>query len=456
MKFLLTTLCCTLILNLSAQVWKSHNPPFPDTIGIADIEVVSERVVWAVGVRYDVNDSLYNYFGPSKTYVARTQDGGTTWSVDTVPMGSNPFVARLSALDGTTAWVAGLNNFGNSKVLKTTDGGKTWKDNSPPFDPAISWVDYVHAISSAKVVIIGDPRDGEFEIYNTGNAGAVWTKISGANIPDPLPNEFGYNNCGAAIGNTIWFGTNKGRIFRSRNAGLNWEVFETPLGEVFGNFSFSDENNGIIATSYGFGKTSLMYRTTDGGATWQQLENLPYNGKFLNFNIAAYIPNSPFLVQGLAPGFKSNLTGPYETWVSSDRGDTWKQVSTGELIGWPTFLDNKTGWAGDFQQLKGKTRLHQYIGSPFVGLFSPSKFDAAVTLSPNPAHNLIQVQVSVGRATDFWLLLNDAQGRLWHKIEVTKTAVFSETIDLKTLPPGLYTLTILSEKGSVVHQVIKK
>ena len=133
---------------LSAQTpWKEYTPPFGDTIAIADIKVVNENVIWAVGLRLDVNDSLFNYFFPSKTYVALTQDGGATWSVDTVPMGVNPFVASMTALDGSTAWVSGLSNYGNSKLLKTTNGGKTWKDNSPGFDPINSSKNQMKALT---------------------------------------------------------------------------------------------------------------------------------------------------------------------------------------------------------------------------------------------------------------------------------------------------------------------
>ncbi|MBK8854390.1 MAG: hypothetical protein IPN10_09875 [Saprospiraceae bacterium] len=72
---------------------------------------------------------------------------------------------------------------------------------------------------------MGDPREGEFEIYHTANGGQFWTRVSGDKIPDPLPGEFGYNNDFDVVGNTIWFGTNKGRIYRSSNSGTNWEVF---------------------------------------------------------------------------------------------------------------------------------------------------------------------------------------------------------------------------------------
>ncbi len=56
--------------NLSAQTWQTHAPPFPDTIGIADLHVVNENVIWAVGLRYGVDDSLYYFGAGNETYYA--------------------------------------------------------------------------------------------------------------------------------------------------------------------------------------------------------------------------------------------------------------------------------------------------------------------------------------------------------------------------------------------------
>ena len=437
---------------LSAQTWKTYTPPFPDTIGIADIEVVNANVIWAVGLKYIADDSFYTYFAPSKTYVALTKDGGATWAVNTIPIGSNPFVANLTALDGSAAWVATLNNNGNSKVLKTNDGGATWTDAKVPYDPAASWADYIHSVSPAKIVIVGDPRDGEFEIYTTGNAGQVWNRVPGASIPDPQPNEFGFNNIGDAVGNTIWFGTSTGRVFRSKSGGLSWEAYATPAPYV-DFLSFSDESNGMV-TSGNFSSTApatQIYRTANGGETWENVT--PASNSFRLVG-AECIPNSPYLIMCGTTGSILN-ENKFKTWVSADRGSTWKEVSSGQIAHWPTFLDGKTGWAGEAQQFSHKTKLYQYIGSPLVGLLTPAALDADVTLSPNPTSDLVRVQVRAREAGDFWVMLHDAQGNLLRKIEVSGAASFDKELIVSDLPAGLYTVTVSGASGSVSRGVAK-
>ena len=454
MKIFFPLLFSWLILPFAgAQTWIAHTPPFPDTIGIADIHVVNANVIWAVGLRYGVDDSLYYFGAGNETFYAVTSDGGATWKTGDVPMGTTPFIANITATDAGTALIIGLEDFGNAKTLKTTDGGVSWQISPTNWDPVVSWPNFIHAFSPAKMCTLGDPRDNEFEIYTTANAGQVWQRVAGDKIPDPLAGEFGYNNCGAAIGNTIWFGTNQGRIFRSQNSGAGWEVFNTPLGASFAAFAFSDENNGLSMTGYGLTGGAQMYKTGDGGATWTELTNLPYGGDYLTFGTAAYIPGQPYILQGLTPG--GNLSGPYETWLSPDRGETWQQISSGEIIGWPTFINNTVGWAGEFQQLSHPARLFKYTGSPLVGLLSPGMPDVEMALSPNPATNQLQVNIRAPQTGDFWILLNDAQGRLIKKEIVSGVAAFNKILEIKSLPSGTYILTLSGNTGSMSRQFVK-
>ncbi len=447
-------LCIVLSMNQAhGQVWETHIPGFGDTIHIWDIEVVNENVIWAVGNKMSVTDTIYPSPTTNETYYAVSKDGGNSWKTGTIPIGPKPFIANLAAIDASTAMVMGLENYANAKTLKTSDGGTTWQTTPVGWDPVASWPDYIHAFSVAKWCIIGDPRNGDFEIYGSGNAGAVWVQVPGTNIPDPLSGEFSFDNCGTAIGNTIWFGTNKGRIYRSKDSGNSWEVFDTPLdGTGFFYLSFSDENHGLITTGFGAGINAKMYTTNDGGATWTELTNLPHNGAFFTFGPAAYIPGQPYIIQGLTAG--GYLTGPYETWLSSDRGITWKQISTGEIIGWPTFLNGTVGWAGEFQQLKHPTRLYKYIGSPLTGLFSPNKLEADIKISPNPASDILQVNVIANESGNFWILLNDQSGKLIQKLEVPNSKTFSRELEIKNLPAGIYFLTVTGDKGSESQKLV--
>ncbi len=295
---------------------------------------------------------------------------------------------------------------------------------------------------------MGDPRGGEFEIYNTPNGGISWTRVPGANIPDPLPGEFGFNNTGDVVGNHIWFGTSAGRVFHAENAGVTWSAVQTPLPAVT-TVSFSDAQNGLAAVT-GLSNSAILH-TTDGGTNWTDIT--PLSGAFRTLGLE-YIPNSPFILLGITK--KSILIGPFETWLSPDRGKTWQQISSGEIIGWPTFLDGKTGWAGEFQQLEHPTRLFKYTGSPLVGLFSPASINAEVSISPNPAADVFRVKVQAAQTDDFLLLLNDAQGRLIGQQTVNGQSDFTATFPVSDLPAGPYMLTVANAEGRKSLAVVKQ
>lgn len=454
MKNIHTALLLVLLFPAFAmsQTWKSHVPPFGDTIGITKVDVVNENIIWAMGPRYGSNDTFF-FSIPSATWVTRTTDGGATWLTSQVSLGDIPVVSSFTAVDGNTAYITGLefdaNTFApqNAKTFGTTDGGQTWNLLPVAWDSAVSWPNYVHDVSPTRTLAFGDPRDGEFEIHVTDNGGDTWSRIPGSALPDPLMDEYGSSGSGDGWGNHLWFGTLAGRVFRSSDAGNSWEASQTPLPYILG-LNFSDTLHGVAFTQLD-AVTHITVHTSDGGRTWTDITPTGVN-RILGME---YIPNAPYILIGATNG--GAQSGPFGTWVSPDRGNSWQQVSTGENIGWPCFINSTVGWAGEYQQFEHPTRLYQYTGSPLSGLLSPAVLDAEVTLSPNPAADFVQVKVQAREAGDFWVMLNDAQGRLLRKIEVNRTADFCETLKIRDLPAGLYTVTVSGAAGSLSQRLAK-
>lgn len=436
-----------------AQTWFAHTPPFGDTIGIAGLKTVNEDVIWALGNRYVSDDTSYGY-SPSATWVALTTDRGASWSVSQVDFGGIPIPGSLTAVDANTAYVTGLkfdNNtgtFGNTSTFRTIDGGQTWTLAPVSWDAVVSWSNFIHSVSAEKTLVFGDPRDDEFEIYATENGGDTWTRISGTALPDPLPGEYGSFGVGDGTGNHLWFGTSAGRVFHTADAGVTWEAAQTELPYLLG-LSFSDSLFGVVFTQLDFFTQRLLH-TSNGGDTWTEIT--PEGIKRIIG--MEYIPNSPYILIGITNG--GTQSGPFSTWISPDRGGSWQQISNGEIIGWPSFINGSVGWAGEYQQYDHPTRLYEYTGSPLVGLFAPNQLAADVTLSPNPASNVLRITVQAQESGDYWVLLNDAQGRLLKKETVSGVSEFEKTWDIQNLPAGSYTVTVTGGKGSVAQRLVKQ
>jgi len=239
-------------------------------------------------------------------------------------------------------------------VWKTTNAGRTW---TPIFDaePIASIGAIAVAPSDPSIIYVGS---GEADMrndisygngmYKSMDAGKTWTRIGledsrqiGQIVVDPHnPDRLWV----AALGHA--YGANPERgVFRSTSGGLTWEKV-----------LFKDENTGAIdlaldprdartiyavlwqtrrppwdvyPPSYGAG--SGLYKSTDGGDTWQQLSGhgLPAEGLGrMGISIAHASPDRIYLLGDAKEG------GVYR---SDDAGATWQRTDSESRIwgrGW--------------------------------------------------------------------------------------------------------------------------
>lgn len=437
----------------SSAVWQAYDPGYPlPNLGCSSIDMVSNNVVWAVHSHFSVNDSLYGFFVDDQCRVARTNDGGQSWKTSFVPMGNPAFVANITAIDANTAWLAGIDGGGGgSKIFKTENGGETWThQTTAAWDPVASWVDFVHFWSPAKGITMGDPRDGEYEIYHTANGGQFWTRVDGSKIPDPIPGEFGYNNDFDVVGNTIWFGTNKGRVYRSVNSGTDWEAFDSGLPD--GSFDFGSNMHGIF-----YYVDFLKFKTTmriskDGGATWSDLNTIPENGNF-RMNSLEFVSGSNVIIMTT---INNSITkGLFRTWISKDDGVSWTQIDEGSNVLFMDFINPTSGWGGQPQVLNGPSYLFKYTGNALTGLLDVHPLEAEVSIFPNPTSNAINLNIEGGASGEYQILLNDNQGKLVYKKVIRGSDHINHSIAADHLPSGLYTVNISDAKGSRSIKVVK-
>mgnify|MGYP000350868799 CR=1 FL=1 len=71
-------------------------------------------------------------------------------------------------------------------------------------------------------------------------------------------------------------GTRSGHIMKTTDGGQSWDVLLSAVNARFGNIHFHDEMRGIAITGDPDRRsTAIVYRTTDGGATWEQIAEIP-------------------------------------------------------------------------------------------------------------------------------------------------------------------------------------
>jgi photosystem II stability/assembly factor-like uncharacterized protein len=305
------------------------------TARLRGVSAVSERVVWVSG---------------AASTVLRTTDGGETWKKLKVTSDTLDF-RDVDAIDAQTAYVLSIGNGPASRIYKTTDGGTTWtlqfkSEDEKAFFDAMSFWDSDHGI------VIGDSIDGHFCILITDNGGRLWQRVPAAVLPSALENEGAFAASGTNIAvhgsGLAWIATGAGpraRVLRTNDRGRTWKIADTPIasGPAAGIFSiaFRDAMHGVIVGGdYTKEKDAIrnLAITSDGGVNWKLVEGLSgYR------SVVAYVPGSQRLV----------AVGPSGADYSDDDGHTWSSlegagfdtlsIARGKAIGWGAGAGGRLG-----------------------------------------------------------------------------------------------------------------
>lgn len=436
-KILLLSICLTAFSSFGQDFWTSKATTFQDlSRGLDDISIVDSNVIWAKA--YD--GSSTSPTPPEVREFALSTNGGNTWTSGSIYLGPNDSVLSISSIHGlsaTTAWVSAYSNDAGlalGGIWKTTDAGLNWtKQTTALFNDVVdSFTNIVYFWDANNGFCQGDPAGGYFELYTTTNGGTNWIRVPSANIPARLSGEYGYVHNYDVVGDIIWFGTNKGRIFKSINKGLNWTVSQSPITDfgsatVSGSYSFKDATNGLLVKS---GTTPLLYKTVNGGTTWTPAT---FSG-IIGGRDLVYIPGTNNVVTVGTAG-----TDNYTSY-STDNGATWIQTMVGTQVTTLKFKTSTLGFGGGFTASPIEGGIYKYTGAQL----GTNTFDANSKLAvwPNPAQDFIQfsgVEVANVRVFD-----------LVGKQVLSKTLGLGATsVDVSNLTSGMYLVQASDANGAI-------
>lgn len=288
-------------------------PPFvwkPQAVNtdasLRGLRVVSSKVVWASG---------------TKGTFLMTSDGGAHWRAGVVPDAGALDFRDVEAFDADTAYLLAIGEGEKSRLYKTADGGGHWhllftNPDAKGFFDALAFWDRAHGI------LLGDPVNGHFAIFTTGDGGVSWQRQQ---TPAALTDEGAFAASGTCLvvqgGRNAWFGTGgpgAGRVFRTADGGRTWSVAETPLrfavksGGIF-SLAFRDGRHGIaVGGDYEKPQESshAIALTDDGGISWRALRHSGLSGYR---SAVVFLPKSGVAAVG---------TGGSD--FSPDDGETWQ------------------------------------------------------------------------------------------------------------------------------------
>ncbi|MEU9699337.1 oxidoreductase [Streptomyces sp. NPDC047981] len=279
------------------------------------LAAVDRRTAWAAG---------------SKGTVLRTTDGGRSWRNVSPPGAGELELRDVEAFDARRAVVLAIGEGEASRVLRTEDGGATWTESFRNTDPR-AFYDCMTFFDRRHGLAMSDPVDGKFRILSTRDGGRSWAVLPDAGMPAALPGEAGFAASGQCLVSSgprdVWMATGGGataRVLHSRDRGLNWTVAQStiPAGDpargVFG-LAFRDRAHGIsVGGDYRAGQASPQAAavTDDGGRRWTAASAPP----------PAYRSGVAWLPYARTAAL---AVGPTGTDLTVDGGRTWRTVDTG-------------------------------------------------------------------------------------------------------------------------------
>ena len=261
------------------------------TESLRGVSVVNRNEIWASGTH--------------GTYLV-SRDAGRHWTVNHVASADELDFRGVKAFH-KEAFLLAAGPADKSRIYHWRAGHK-WELQFTNHEPK-GFFDCMAFSDPRHGFVVGDPVNGKFQILRTRNGGRTWKFVHPEVLPPALDGEGAFaasNSCITTIGADIWFATGgpAARVFHSHDNGETWSVANTPIlhgtpSQGIFSIAFRDPLHGLIAGGdYQHAEQSgaNLATTDDGGKTWKLAAVQPQ--KF--FSATSFVDGGRILVVGSA------------------------------------------------------------------------------------------------------------------------------------------------------------
>ncbi len=290
-----------------------------------------------------VTDDVVWVSGHQGTY-SRSVDGGITWETAVVPGADTLQFRDVHAASASEAWLLSAGPGELSKVFHTNDAGATWtlQWTNPEPDGFYDCFDFWDAKRGA---LYGDAVDGGLRIMRTEDGGETWKLVPAKALPPAGEGEGGFAASGTCLvtgdEGRGWISTGNAdpsRVLVTTDHGRSWEARGQPIsggsgGGLF-SVSFKDELQGVV-----FGGSlnpdaepgPRVAVSTDGGKSWTVAGEPTIAGAIFG---GAWVPGTeaPLMVIVAPTGADYSLGG--QRWISLDTEAYWGIGFASTDAGW--------------------------------------------------------------------------------------------------------------------------
>lgn len=262
------------------------------------------------------------YLGTSQT-VFRSSDDGATWSQLGIPVSTNVSIAALIT-DPNDAEVVYAGVSGGPAVLRSDDGGTTWRPSSRGL-----------AATSVQALTLGPAPDFTLhalaqsfhnfsEVYRSPDQGSSW-ESPGDVLTCPFPTEIVADPSDPDV---LYVGSRASGAYKSTDGGRSWTRIIQGLDQVVPqvhSLAIAPSNPRTLYAGsrrffdFGMWWGELFYKTTDGGMTWRTASSgLGVANLGQTIDAVAVDRRDPRVV----------YAGGLHLWRSTNAGSSWTSLSS--------------------------------------------------------------------------------------------------------------------------------
>ena len=272
-----------------------------------------------------------NSVATNPSYFATTTDGGASWSESIFPNKQHGLYDLR--YKGSKVYALGASF---TKYHTSSNNGLTW-DSVSFDDPSNSnqpflWYVYAFDINSNNEIVVG--MNGKVNVSYDG--GSSWRNKNYA----VGNNEVNFQSVYAQPGTSnVWAGGGGGRIVRSTNGGDNWSLYQTTNSYAYYQIEMLNSQTGYAVGGNLNAGVGYCVKTTNGGVTWvNKTISTPttpiYGVDFINENTGWIFGGYPFG----SPGVIAKTIDGGTTWITQGITGYNNVISNGQ------FADANTGY----------------------------------------------------------------------------------------------------------------